>query len=335
MRIVVVLALDNFVASDVAVPCDAFEQVRVAGVPIPYKVRVCGSKRRLRCAFFGLVADFGLEGLEEADTIVVAGIADLSSPIPHGVVVALKKAAARGCRIASVCTGAFVLAAAGLLDGQRGTTHWLAAAELARRYPKIVVDPNVLFVDNGLILTSAGASAGLDMCLHMVRADHGAVAAAAAARLAVVPLVREGGQRQFMANNDEYANGASLSPLLDQIKKNLHEPLTLSLLAERAAMSTRTLTRRFLEQTGTSPLQWLGIARVRRAQQLLESTNLSVEDIATEVGFGSATAFRDRFRRVVGVSPQRHKTAFGSRVAESAQVANPLRSTLYVPDIAP
>ncbi|MBR8329159.1 helix-turn-helix domain-containing protein, partial [Burkholderia cenocepacia] len=225
---------------------------------------------------------------------------------------ALRTAAARGCRIASICSGAFVLAEAGLLDGLRATTHWLAAAELARRHPNVDVDPNVLFVDNGQILTSAGAAAGLDLCLHMIQADYGAAVAVDAARSAVAPRVREGGQAQFIAP-EWPAGGDGLHDLMDWLHANLRQPLTLDAIARKASTSVRTLTRRFQEQTGTSPGQWLQTARVRHAQQLLEVTELSIEHVATEAGFGSVTAFRERFARIVGTSPQRYRQAFRAR----------------------
>ncbi|AIO69932.1 helix-turn-helix domain protein [Burkholderia oklahomensis] len=207
-----------------------------------------------------------------------------------------------------------MLAEAGLLDGLRATTHWLGAAELARRYPSVSVDANVLFVDNGQVLTSAGASAALDLCLHMIRCDYGAAVAADAARLAVTPLVRDGGQAQFIAGEPPRRT-STLHALMEWLQCNLREPLTLDAIARQGAMSVRTLTRRFQEQAGTSPLQWLQTARVRRAQQLLETTALSVEQIATEAGFGSATAFRERFVRIVGTTPKRYRQAFRAQAA--------------------
>ncbi|WP_344732642.1 GlxA family transcriptional regulator, partial [Spinactinospora alkalitolerans] len=213
-------------------------------------------------------------------------------------------------RIASICVGAFVLAATGLLDGLRATTHWAATPELARRHPAVEVDPDVLFVDNGQFLTSAGAAAGMDLCLHMVRRDHGSAVAADAARIAVMPLERDGGQAQFIAHEPPAPDGASLEPLLRWMEENAHRELTLDDIARHGAVSTRTLGRRFREQTGTTPLQWLNRARLRRAQHLLETTVHPVERIAGQVGFGSATTFRDRFKRLVGTSPHAYRRAF-------------------------
>lgn len=312
MHTIAVLALDDVVPFDLGVACDTFSHVRVANVAAPYRVRVCSERAAVRSGLFELRTAWRLGALDEADTIIVPGTLDPVAPLSARAMAALRDAAARGCRIASICSGAFVLAAAGLLDGLRATTHWLAAAELARRYPRVCVDANVLFVDNGRILTSAGASAGLDLCLHMIRADYGAAAAFDAARRAVVPLVREGGQAQYI-ERDVPRGGPALHGLMQWLQQNLQQPLTLESIARQGAMSVRTLTRRFHAETGTSPLQWLQTARIRTAQQLLEATSLSIERVATEAGFGSVTTFRERFARVVGTSPQRYRRAFRNK----------------------
>ncbi len=310
MHTVAVLALNGVVAFDLSTPCEVFGRVRLADGRAGYDVRVCGPEKEVSAGAFSLRPRWGLRTLARADTVIVPGVADPSAPVPEPVVRALRSAAARGSRIASICSGAFVLASTGLLDGLRATTHWLGAEQLARRHPDITVDPNVLYVDNGQILTSAGAAAGLDLCLHLVRRDYGAAIAADAARIAVMPLERAGGQAQFITHPPPAADGASLEPLMRWIQVHLRQSLTLDRLARHAAMSTRTLSRRFDEQTGTTPLQWILRARVRRAQQLLETTGHSVERVATEAGFGSAPAFRDRFNRIVGTSPQRYRRAF-------------------------
>jgi transcriptional regulator GlxA family with amidase domain len=310
MHTVAVLALSGVVPFDLSTPCEVFGRVRLAGDRAGYDVRVCGLEKEVPAGAFTLRPRWGLRTLATADTVVIPGVADPLAPVPKAVLRAIRSAAARGCRIASICSGAFVLAATGLLDGRRATTHWLATDQLAQRYPHIAVDPNVLYVDNGQILTSAGAAAGLDLCLHLVRRDYGAAVAADAARIAVMPLERSGGQAQFITHQPPSADGGSLEPSMRWIHAHLHQPLTLERLASHAAMSTRTLSRRFAEQTGTTPLQWILQARVRRAQQLLETTGHSVEQIATEVGFGSAPAFRERFNRIVGTSPHRYRRAF-------------------------
>ena len=242
--------------------------------------------------------------------MLVPGLVDLAIETPPAILRALRAAAERGARIASICIGAFVLARAGLLDGRAATTHWKAAAVLAEQFPAIDVDPDVLYVDNGAILTSAGAAAGLDLCLHMVRRDYGARVAADVARVSVMPLERAGGQAQFIAHAPPDPGDSSLEPVLRWLERNAQRELSLADIARRARMSQRTLNRRFREQTGTTPLQWLLRARARRAQQLLETTRHSIEEIATRAGFGSAAAFRARFRTVVGTTPRAYRASF-------------------------
>ena len=310
MHVVSVVAFDGVVPFDLATPCEVFGRVRLPDGRAPYEVRVCGVTRSLDAGHFELHPRWGLCDLSRSHTVIVPGVADSSVPVPRALVAALRRVAARGVRVASICSGAFILAATGLLDGLRATTHWLAAGELARRYPAIEVDPNVLFIDNGQLLTSAGAAAGLDLCLHMVRRDFGASVAADAARTSVMPLERHGGQAQFIVHEPPTADGASLETVLRWLEQNHNKALSLTTVARRAAMSTRTLSRRFREQTGMTPAQWILRLRVRRAQQLLESTAHSVERVATEVGFGSTATLRDRFQRIVGTSPQAYRRAF-------------------------
>ncbi|SHF66528.1 transcriptional regulator, AraC family with amidase-like domain [Streptoalloteichus hindustanus] len=311
MHTVAVLALDKVIAFDLSTPIEVFTRTRLPDGRPAYRVRICAPTPEVDAGMFTLRAPWGLDALAEADTVIVPGCAETDTPVPAEVVEAIRGAAARGTRIASICSGAFVLAATGLLDGLRATTHWLAAPLLAARHPEIRVDPDVLYVDNGQILTSAGAAAGLDLCLHLIRRDHGSAVAADAARLSVMPLEREGGQAQFIVHDHPPApRGATLEPLLEWLEDNADQNLTLEDIARRAGMSTRTLSRRFREQTGTSPVQWLHRARIRQAQYLLEATSHPVDRIAFQVGFGSPTAFRDRFRRVVGTSPHAYRSAF-------------------------
>jgi transcriptional regulator GlxA family with amidase domain len=313
---VVVLALDGVIPFDLSVPVETFGRARLPGGRPAYRVLVCAPSPDVGAGVFVLRARHGLEALADADTIVVPGVADVTAPVPPDVLDALRGAAGRGTRIASVCSGAFTLAATGLLDGLRATTHWACASLLAARHPEIEVDASVLFVDNGSVLTSAGAAAGLDMCLHLIRRDHGSAVAADAARLSVMPLERDGGQAQFIVHEPPAPDGATLQPLLLWLEENAHRELTLDDIAAHAALSTRTLNRRFREQTGTTPLQWLHRTRLRRAQHLLETTAHPVERIAGQVGFGSPTTFRDRFKRLVGTSPQAYRRAFrGERPA--------------------
>ncbi len=310
MHTVAVLALDGVIAFDLSTPIETFGRVRLPSGHAAYRVRVCAPTAEVDAGAFTLRAPWGLDALAEADTIILPGLADPAAPLPEDVLGALRTAAAHGTRIASICAGAFTLAATGLLDGLRATTHWAAAVELARRYPAVEVDANVLFVDNGQLLTSAGAAAGLDLCLHLIRRDHGSAVAADAARLTVMPLERDGGQAQFIVHERPTPAGATLEPLLRWMDENAHRELTLADIAARATMSTRTLNRRFREQTGSTPLHWLHRARLRQAQYLLETTDHSVERIAGQVGFGSPTTFRDRFKRLVGASPRAYRRAF-------------------------
>ncbi|WP_240137175.1 GlxA family transcriptional regulator [Streptomyces sp. MUM 178J] len=313
MHTVAVLALDGVIAFDLAIPLEAFALARLPDGRSAYRVLVCSPPGEIDAGAFTLRAPHGLDALAEADTIIVPGRYDMTRPAPEEVLDALRRAAAHGTRIASICAGAFILAATGLLKGLRATTHWAAAGELARRHPEIEVDPDVLYVDNGQFLTSAGLAAGLDLVLHMIRRDHGAAVAADTARLSVMPLEREGGQAQFIVHElPPRPSGATLEPLMRWMEENARRALTLAEIAAHADMSTRTLNRRFREQTGTTPLQWLHRARVRRAQHLLETTAHPVERIADQVGFGSPTAFRDRFKRQVGTSPHAYRRAFRS-----------------------
>ena len=313
MHAVVVLALDGVLAFDLSTPVEVFGRARLPDGRAAYRVLVAAPKDEVDAGVLAIRAPWGLDALGEADTIFVPGLADPSVPIPEDVLCALRAAAEGGTGVASICVGAFTLAA-GLLNGLRATTYWAAARELSRMYPDVEVDADVLFVDNGQVLTSAGAAAGLDLCLHMIRQDHGS-AVAAAARVAVMPLERDGGQAQFIVHERPGADGASLESLLRWMEENAHRRLTLDEIATRAAMSTRTLNRRFREQTGTTPLRWLQRTRIRRAQRLLETTSHPVEWISSEVGFGSPTSFRDLFKSIVGTSPRDYRRTFGGSLA--------------------
>jgi len=304
-----IVVLDGFVPLDLGIPCDVFGGFALADEPNLYQVQVCAARRDVKAGAFEIRTPHGLEVVPDAHTVVVPGIVNLEQPIPPAVIAALRTAWDRGARIASICSGAFVLAAAGLLDGRRATTHWRGAQELARRYPAVDVEPDVLFVDEGRIVTSAGASAGLDMCLHLVRRDYGQAAAARAARLAVAPLNRDGGQAQFILHEAPPAKDR-LAPHLEWMNNHLEEAIDADSLARRARMTSRTFARRFREQTGTTPLQWLITARVRRAQELLETTRRPIDEIAQRSGFESPVTFRTRFRRIVGLSPRAYRHRF-------------------------
>lgn len=306
---VAVLAFDGVVPFDLMMACEMFERVQPAPGKSPYEVLVCAQSRRVRTKRFDMHIRWGLSHVANAQTVIIPGLDDVLSPIPNILLEVIRAAEKNGARIASLCSGAFILARTGLLDGLRATTHWRCARLLADIFPQVTIDPNVLFVDNGRILTSAGACAGMDLCLHMIRQDHGNAVAADTARCAVMPLGREGGQAQFIAYDppDEPSN---LSPLLQWLEERLDQELTLKDMAEQAAMSSRTLSRRFQEQLNTTPLQWLLRARVRRAQTLLETTSLPIEHIAGATGFGTPTSLREHFGRIVGVSPTAYRRSF-------------------------
>ena len=304
------VAFDGVVLGDLAAPCEVFGRVRGADGRPAYEVRVCSAAPAVTSEHVRLGVAWRLSSLARADTVIVPGVDQLGRAVPDEVVRAIRRAIDRGARVASICTGAFVLAATGALDGQRATTHWLAAAELARRHPRITVDPDVLYVDHGALLTSAGAAAGFDLCLHLVRRDLGAEIAAATARAAVMPLERTGGQAQFIVHAPPAEDGSSLAPVLAWLEQNLRRDLTLSVIARRAALSTRTLSRRFRHQIGTTPAAWVAQARVRRAQRLLETTQISVEHVARESGFRSAAVLREHFGQRVGTSPLAYRALF-------------------------
>lgn len=325
MHRVAVVAADRVDSLDLAIPGQVFGTAysqdtadgALYGAPL-YEVIVCGERPELVVTgrggveLFRLTAPYDLTAVRTADTVIVPGARTGAEPAVE-VLDVLREAHDRGARIASICAGAFMLAAAGLLDGRRATTHWTSAGALAERFPRVEVDPNVLFVDNGDVLTSAGAATGLDLCIHMVRSDFGAAVAADVARHVVIPPQRDGDQAQFIVHREPADDSGSLEPTMRWLRDRVGEPLTLTDIARHAAMSPRSLNRRFREQTGTTPMQWLLTQRVRHAQELLETTALPVEDIARHCGFGTAINLRQHFTRRLHMSPLAYRRAFQPR----------------------
>ncbi|MET8230400.1 transcriptional regulator FtrA [Micromonospora sp. NPDC005298] len=263
---------------------------------------------------------YGLRELATAQMIIVPGVPDMSAEPSPEVVDALRRAHRRGARIMSICSGAFALAGAGLLDGRRATTHWRYAELLARRYPLVTVDPDVLYLDDGELLTSAGSAAGLDLCVHVVRRDHGAAIANAVARRLVIPPHRDGGQAQFVeapVNTDPADDRIAGS--IDWALTHLTEPLSVARLAEQARMSPRTYLRHFARATGTSPIRWVIDKRVRASLALLEETDSPVEQIAGAVGFDTPVTYRHHFARVMLTSPSAYRRAFRTGTATNQQ----------------
>jgi transcriptional regulator GlxA family with amidase domain len=318
---IAMLALDGVVAFDLGVPPQVFGSARHADrVPL-YSVVICtpdgGPVRSM--AGFSVQPEHDMSVLATADTVIVPGV-DAGPPVTDGtvapeVVAALRAAHARGARIVSICTGASVLAAAGLLDGRPATSHWAWGRRLSRLYPRVAWDFDSLFVDDGDVLTSAGVGAGVDLCLHLVRADHGSEVANHAARRCVVPPWRDGGQAQYIERPVPAAAGTGTEPARTWALERLAEPVRLEDMAAHARMSVRTFTRRFRDETGLSPARWLLQQRVAHARLLLESTDLAVDVVARRSGLGSATALRQHLRSTIGVAPSAYRKTFATRGA--------------------
>ncbi|MFB9601623.1 GlxA family transcriptional regulator [Streptomyces roseofulvus] len=315
---VVVLALDGVYPFELGIPSRVFGALQDR-----YEVLTCSVDGGpvATNADFSVTVGHGPEALAAADTVLLPpfDISRLSRELPPQVGEAL--AAVRpGTRIVSICTGAFVLAAAGLLDGRPATTHWAVADVFRSWYPEVALDPDVLFVDDGDVLTSAGAASGVDVCLHLVRRDHGAAVANHVARACVVPPWRDGGQAQYIEHPVPPVAAHDTSATRQWALENLHEPLTLTELAGHARMSLRTFARRFNEEVGTSPGRWLIQQRVYRARHLLETTDLPVDDIAGQVGFATGTSLREHLHAAIGVSPLAYRRTFRGTAATRAEV---------------
>ncbi|MFB7089915.1 helix-turn-helix domain-containing protein [Streptomyces sp. NPDC056296] len=290
------------------------------GLPGPlYEVTLCGPTPGIRMnhGFFTLTDVPGLEAADGADTLVVPGRPDNVVPRGPAVLDAIRRAHARGARVMSLCTGSFALAEAGLLDGRRAATHWLWADSFRRLHPRVLLEPDVLFVDEGDVLTAAGSAAALDLGLHIWRKDHGAEIANAVSRRLVFATHRDGGQRQFVERPVPHVPDESLAPLLEWAQERLDEPLTVTDLADRAAMSPATLHRRFRAQLGTTPLAWLTAERVTLARRLIERGEERLDVVAARSGLGTAANLRARLRRETGLSPSAYRRRFGADAGEA------------------
>ena len=312
---VAVLALPPVIGYDLVIPPLVFGEANEPGCPPRYEVSVVGLEPgELRTTRgYGIVPAAGPEALHDADTVVVPGTMipgpRTDGTLPEQVRDALT-AVRPGARWMSICTGAFVLAAAGLLDGRRATTHWSHAEKFRALSPRVDLDEQALFVDEGDVLTSAGLAAGMDLCLHVVRTDHGSEVANHVARYCVVPPWREGGQAQFIEQPVPEPAVDSTAPVRDWALQHLAEPLDIATLAGHARMSVRTFTRRFRAETGSSPGAWLATQRVRHAQRLLEATDLPIDEVAVRAGLGTSTSLRQHLRRVADVSPSAYRRTF-------------------------
>jgi AraC family transcriptional regulator, transcriptional activator FtrA len=309
MSSVALAVTDGTPLFELAAACEVFGIDRGLAEPW-YEFTICGQDGAEVGGWLSAGIRHGLEALTDANTVIVPSCRNVAVPPPPALVDAVRAAHRAGARVASLCTGAFVLAEAGLLDGRRATTHWAHAALLHDRYPAVRVDADVLYIDEGDVLTSAGKAAGMDLCLHLVRADHGTAVANALARSLVVPPHRPGGQAQFIPAAVAHGHNHVLADLLSWALERLEHPLTVPDLAREAGMSSRNLARHFKAVTGTSPLRWLLTQRVRRAQELLETSDLSVEQIASRTGMGTATTLRRHFNHQLGVPPETYRRTF-------------------------
>jgi AraC family transcriptional activator FtrA len=319
-RRVVALAYDGLCTFEFGIVVELFGlRRRNLGVEW-YDFEVCSAERGPIRATGGIRVEArrGLRCLQQAGTIVIPGWRDADEPPPQSLVRSLRSAHAAGARLVSICSGVFVLAATGLLDGKRVTTHWRYVDRLRARFPKVRVEPDVLYVDEGSILTSAGSAAGIDLCLHIVRCDYGAEIANEIARSLVMPPHREGGQAQYVREPMPSPGAGGLAPLMQWAQSHLDKTLQVEDLARKAAMSPRTFARRFGEQTGTTPHQWLTYQRLLAAQRRLETTVESIDQVAEAVGLQTAATLRQHFSRVLGTTPTAYRRQFSTRIEEVA-----------------
>lgn len=319
IRTIAVIAFEGITPFHLSIPCEVFGTDRsAAGVP-RFDLRICAVEAGSlsTSSGFTITAPYSIEGLVDADTVIVPSWHDPYVLPPESLLEALREAHARGACLVGLCLGTFVLAATGILDGRSATTHWLCAHELARRYPRIRVNPDVLYVDDGDVVTSAGVAAGIDCCLHLLGKWYGADIASRVARRMVVPLHRQGGQAQYI-ELPLFVGGKDkrMSAVLDWAGCQLDQPLDVDTLAEQARMSRRTFTRRFRKATGTTVNDWLRHQRLALAQRLLETTDQPIDLIAARAGFGSSVSMRQQFRDILQISPSLYRREFRGQVGQ-------------------
>jgi AraC family transcriptional regulator, transcriptional activator FtrA len=316
--LVVVLAYDGLCGFEFACAAEVF------GLPRPelgagwYRFKTCSARGRAVRGHYGATyaVDGGLELLGQAGTVVVPGWQGVDVPVPAPLLQALRDAHARGARLLSICSGSFVLAATGLLDGRRATTHWRYADALQDQYPRVQVDPGVLYIDEGQLLTSAGSAAGLDLCLHLIRRDFGAGTANEVARRLVIPPHRDGGQAQFLQRPVDRRERGTLAVVLERAQRRLHQRISIGDMARWAAMSERTFIRRFRAATGTTPGDWIITQRLGRARDLLERSTLTIDEVAGRSGLGTPTTLRHHFRKRIGLNPADYRKRFSHLAVE-------------------
>jgi AraC family transcriptional regulator, transcriptional activator FtrA len=322
MHSVAILAYDGMSGFESGLAAEIFGMTELsatfsAGIPSPwYSVKLCSEEPEIRMLGGATVrTSFGLADLAAADTVVIPSVRDVTVPTSPAVVDAIKSAHEANSRLVSICSGAFALADAGVLDGRRATTHWIYVDRLQKRYPEVDVDPTPLYVDGGNVLTSAGCAAGLDLCLHIVRSDHGAHIANDVARRLVIAPHRAGGQAQYIESPiPEPTTDGQIAGGMAWALANLDSPITLDELAAQSSLSRRSYLRRFAKATGTTPIKWLITQRIQASLALLESSSLSIEQIAARVGFDSPVTFRHHFVRALRTTPSEYRSCFTGRV---------------------
>lgn len=314
---VAVLAFDGVEPFEIGIAAEVFGTPRPGLVDPPYELQVCSETSGPLRSIGGveLVTNAGLDDLVRADTVIVPGCPNVEGDPPDAVVAALREAGDRGARMVGLCLGAFWIASAGLLDGREATTHWQYADVLQRRFPDVRVNPDVLYVDEGAVLTSAGSAAGIDLCLHLVQRDHGTRVVNAVGRRMVVAPHRSGGQAQFIEqpvvgdDREEW-----IGSLMERVRRDISAPISVERLAAELHMAPRTFSRRFRRATGRSPGDWILEQRVRNSLPLLEATGDSIESVSRQVGFGTAAAYRQQFARVMSTTPSAYRRQFAGRV---------------------